>query len=137
MAIVLSDRVKETTITQGTGSITLGGALGGFVSFADGIGDNNETYYVIENDTNFEVGMGTYSSGSLSRDTVLASSNSGSKISLTGVSFVFCTLPADKALFKDGAGDVAVNHLTASGNVTVSGMLTMKRTNAGSFFFSY
>ena len=137
MAIVLSDRVKETTITQGTGSITLGGALGGFVSFADGIGDNNETYYVIENDTNFEVGMGTYSSGSLSRDTVLASSNSGSKISLTGVSFVFCTLPADKALFKDGAGDVAVNHLTASGNVTVSGMLTMKRTNAGSFFHAY
>ena len=91
MALVISDRVKETSITSGTGSITLGGAFGGFQSFLAAVGDGNQTYYVIENDARWEVGIGAYTSSgnTLSRDTVLASSSSGSKITLDGVSFVF------------------------------------------------
>ena len=53
MALILSDRVKETTITTGTGSVTLGGAFGGFQTFSAAIGDGNSTYYVLENDTRF------------------------------------------------------------------------------------
>ena len=103
MSVVLSNRVKETTITSGTGSVTLAGAFGGFVSFEDGIGDGNSTYYVVENVVNFETGVGTYdlSSNTLSRDTVIASSSGTSKISLTGVSYVFCALPAEKSVHLD------------------------------------
>jgi len=78
MSLVLSDRVKETSTTSGTGTIVLGGAVGGFVSFSSGVGEGNKTYYVIENDTRWEIGVGTFSSGSLSRDTVLSSSGGGS-----------------------------------------------------------
>ena len=99
MALILSDRVKETTITSGTGSVVLTGALGGFQTFNSAIGDGNTTYYVIENDAQFEVGVGTYtaSSNSLSRETVLASSNSDSAVDFSaGTKDVFCTLPASK-----------------------------------------
>ncbi len=106
MALVISDRVKETTTTSGTGSITLGGAVGGFVSFSSAIGEGNKTYYVIENDTRWEIGVGTYSSGSLSRDTVLSSSSGSSKIELSGVSFVFVALPASKTnIWDEESGD--------------------------------
>ena len=101
MAIVISDRVKETTTTSGTGSLSLGGAVGGFVSFSSGIGVGNTTYYVIENDAKWEIGIGTVSSGSLSRDTVISSSDGGSKVSLSGVSFVFVALPASKTVLSD------------------------------------
>ena len=95
MALVISDRVKETTTTEGTGSIVLGGAtFGGFQTFSDAIGTGNSTYYCIQNHSDFEIGIGTFSSGSLSRDTILQSSNSDSKISLIGPSVVFCVLPA-------------------------------------------
>ena len=72
MALIVADRVKETTVTAGTGSVTLKGAYGGFQTFSDAIGDGNSTYYTIENFTRWEVGIGTYSSGgnTLSRDTV-------------------------------------------------------------------
>ena len=82
MALVISDRVKETSITSGTGTITLAGAFGGFVTFASAVGDGNQTYYTFENGTGWEVGIGTYTSATntLSRDTILGSSNSGSTI---------------------------------------------------------
>jgi hypothetical protein len=151
MALVISDRVKETTITTGTGSITLTGTIGGFQSFLAAIGDGNQTYYTIENDSKWEVGIGTYASAdnTLSRDTVLASSNSDAKISLNGVSFAFCTLPADRALFKDvdnvldlSTGDVKIDDLYASdivssGTIGCSGLLTLRRESAGNFFNAY
>jgi hypothetical protein len=62
----LADRVKETTLTQGTGSILLAGSFGSFQTFSDGIGDGNSTYYTIENGSNFEIGIGTLSSNILS-----------------------------------------------------------------------
>lgn len=105
MSFVLSDRVKETSITQGTGSLVLAGAVGGFVSFQSAIGEGNDTYYVIENDTRWEIGIGTYSSGELSRNTILSSSNNGNRINLNGVSFVFVALPADKTVLKQPDGN--------------------------------
>ena len=103
MALVVADRVKETTVTAGTGSVTLKGAYGGFQTFSSAIGDGNTTYYTIENFTRWEVGIGTYTSSSntLSRDTILTSSNSNEKIVLDGISTVFVTYPANKALVLD------------------------------------
>jgi len=103
MALVFKDRVKETTTTSGTGTVTLAGASDGFQAFT-AIGNANTTYYTLVSGANFEVGLGTYtlSGTTLSRDTVLESSNSGSKISLSGTSDVFCTYPAEKAVALNG-----------------------------------
>lgn len=98
MALVLANRVQETTTTTGTGTVTLAGAVNGYQSFA-AIGNGNTTYYTITSGNAWEVGIGTYTSSgtTLSRDTVLASSASGSKITLSGTSNVFVTLPANNA----------------------------------------
>jgi len=104
MAFVVADRVKETSVTIGTGVLTLGaGGFGGFQTFAQGIGNGNTTYYTIENYNNWEVGIGTYTSedNTLSRDSVLASSNSDDRANLEGVSIVFVTYPSSKALVLD------------------------------------
>lgn len=95
MPLVVADRVKETTTTSGTGTVTLAGAASGFQSFS-AIGDGNSTYYTLINGTAWEVGIGTYTSSgtTLSRDTVLSSSSGGSKISLSGSTDVFVTYPA-------------------------------------------
>lgn len=111
MALVLADRVKETTNTTGTGNLSLGGAATGFTGFADAVGDGNTTYYAISSalGSEFEVGIGTYtlSTDTLSRDTVLASSNSGSLVSFSaGTKDVFVVYPADKSVYKDESGVV-------------------------------
>jgi hypothetical protein len=103
MALVLKDRVKETTTTTGTGTVTLAGAVSGFQSFGS-IGNANTTYYAIIGDTEWEIGIGTYTSSgtTLSRDTVLASSNSGSLVSFSaGTKTVFCDYPATKSVSTD------------------------------------
>ena len=100
MATLLADRVQETTTTTGTGTVTLAGAASGFQSFA-AIGDGNSTYYTITNGTDWEVGIGTYTSSgtTLSRTTVLSSSNSGSLVSFSaGSKNVFVTYPASVAV---------------------------------------
>lgn len=105
----IADRVKESTLSTGTGSVVLAGAYAGFDSFANGIGDGNTTYYTIENFNRWEVGIGTYtaSTSSLSRDVVLkSSSGAGIKINLEGSSVVFCTLPADRAFIKNPDNDI-------------------------------
>ena len=101
MALVLNDRVKETSTSTGTGAMTLAGAAIGFITFATGIGNNNTTYYTIHNQgTNeWEVGLGTLdgTSANLTRTTVITSSSGGSAINFnTGTKDVFCTLPAVK-----------------------------------------
>lgn len=102
MSLVLADRVQETTATTGTGTITLVGAVAAFQTFAAGVGTGNTTYYCLlsGDGTSWEVGQGTVGGTAgaytLSRDTVLSSSNSGALISLTGTSVVFCTEPASK-----------------------------------------
>ena len=102
MALVLADRVKETTTTTGTGTITLAGAATGFQSFSV-IGNGNTTYYAITSSSGseWEVGIGTYTSSgtTLARTTILASSNSGSAVNLSaGTKDVFVTLPSSKAI---------------------------------------
>lgn len=99
MSIVLADRVQETTTTTGTGTIHLAGAAIQCQTFVSGVGNGNQTYYclVSGDSTNWEVGIGTVTVGSpntLSRTTILASSNSGSAISLFGTSTVFGDAPA-------------------------------------------
>ena len=99
MALVVADRVQETTITTGTGTVTLAGASAGYQSFAT-IGNGNTTYYTLTSGNNWEVGIGTYTSSgtTLARTTVLASSAGGTtKITLSGTSNVFVTYPAEIA----------------------------------------
>ena len=103
----LADRVKETSITTGNGQhISLSGAFGAFQTFLAGVGDGNSTYYTIENNSDFEVGLGTYSAStnSLSRDNILVSSNNNQRIDLLGVSIVFCSYPASKAFLLNNQG---------------------------------
>ena len=117
MALVLKDRVKEQTATTGTGTVTLAGAVTDFSSFSV-IGDGNTTYYTItlpEGDE-WEVGVGTYTASgtTLSRDTILASSNSGSAVNFSaGDKDVFVVYPADKSVYEDASGNV-----TAGGSIT-------------------
>jgi len=107
MALVLADRVKETTTSTGTTAITLAGAATGYQTFSSAVGNANTTYYTIADQTgaNWEVGIGTYTSSgnTLSRDTILASSNAGSLVTFTaGTKDVFVTYPAERALYTGG-----------------------------------
>lgn len=106
MALVLKDRVYETSTTTGTGDLTLDGTITGFQTFA-AIGDGNTTYYVIAYNDEWEVGLGTYTAAGtlLSRDTVLESSNSGNLVDFSaGTKTVFCTYPGEKAVTIDAIG---------------------------------
>ena len=113
MALVIKDRVKQTTTTTGTGTLTLNGSVAGFQSFAAALSDGDTTYYaILEPSTNeWEVGLGTWTEGSslLARTTILASSNSGSAVNLTAQSEVFITQPAGKAAFFNADGDLELN----------------------------
>lgn len=108
MALVLKDRVKETTTTTGTGTYTLAGAVGGFEAFSE-VGDGNTTYYACTDGTDFEVGIGTYTASgtTLARTTILQSSNSDAAVNwIAGTRTIFCTLPAEKAVFLDASGNI-------------------------------
>ena len=110
MALVLNDRVKETSTTTGTGTLDLAGAATGFDTFVAGIGNSNTTYYAIFNQgtTEWEVGLGTLdgSSANLTRTTPISSSNSDAAVNFTsGTKDVFCTLPASKSVYLDASGN--------------------------------
>lgn len=105
MALVLKDRVKETTTTTSTGAYTLDGAVAGYQSFSV-IGDGNTTYYAVANETDWEVGIGTYTASgtTLSRDTILESSNSGNAVNWgAGSKDVFVTYPAERSMYVEGS----------------------------------
>jgi len=128
MSFVIADRVRETTTTTGTGTLSLDGAVAGFQAFT-AVGNNNTTYYTIQGTTEWEVGIGTYLSNTLSRDTVLSSSNGGSKLLLTaGTKDVFVTLPAGKTVISVAG---KVGEVTLS-NTDISGLGTMSTQNANS-----
>ena len=115
MALVLNDRVRETTTTTGTGAVSLGGAVSGFETFAAGIGNSNTVYYAIvhRSAAEFEVGLGTLDgdSSDLTRTTPISSSNSDSAVDFAaGTKDVFCTLPASKAVFEDANSHVTLPH---------------------------
>jgi hypothetical protein len=113
MALVIKDRVKQTTTTTGTGTLTLNGTVDGFQTFAAALSDGDTTYYSIfePSTNNWEVGLGTWTEGSslLARTTVLASSNSGSAVNLTAQAEVFISQPAGKAAFFNADGDLELN----------------------------
>ena len=113
MALVVADRVKETTTSTGTGAITLGGAEPNFRTFSSVLSDADTTYYAIIDDNNlaFEVGLGTYASSgnTITRTTVLASSNSNNAVNFSaGTKDVFITYPADKSVNRDASGNVSI-----------------------------
>ena len=120
MALVVKDRVQETSTTTGTGTFTLAGAVSGFQSFSV-IGNANTTYYAIVGGTEWEVGLGTYTSSgtTLSRDTILESSNGGSAVNFSaGTKNVFVTYPAEKGLYVDASGNAIALGTPASATLT-------------------
>ena len=130
MPLVVKDRVKVTTTTTGTGTLTLGSAAVGFQSFAV-IGDGNTTYYAIVDSAfgTWEVGVGVYTSSgtTLSRDTVLESSNAGALVDFAaGSKEVFVTYPADRAVmgamgYIENSSTITVSSTINAGNNAISG----------------
>ena len=131
MALTLADRVQETTTTTGTGTVTLAGAVVGYQSFST-IGNGNTTYYTITSNFAWEVGIGTYTASGtlLSRDTVLSSSAGGAKISLTGVSNVFVTYPAERAI-TEGYGILPVANGGTGSNVAATARTNLSAAASG------
>jgi hypothetical protein len=119
MALVVANRVQETTTTTGTGTVTLAGAVSGFQSFA-AIGNANTTYYTITSGTDWEVGVGTYtlSGTTMARTTILSSSIGGGAITLAGTSNVFATYPAEKSVNLDASGNATALGIVASATLT-------------------
>jgi hypothetical protein len=132
MALVLPDRVKETATTAGTGTFTLAGAVAKFQSFS-AVGNGNTTYYCIQHETEneFEVGLGTYTASgtTLSRDTILTSTNSNNAVNFSaGDKTVFVVVPGDKTIRKDGSG--AAN-ITSSDVTTALGFTPISSADGG------
>jgi hypothetical protein len=126
MSLVLADRVRQTTTSTGTGTITLDGSVDGFQSFAI-IGNNNTTYYTISGGTQWEVGIGTYFSGTLARTTIISSST-GSILNLaTGAKDVFVTLPSSVAV-TSGTDVTFTKVTTPTVQATNSGGLSLKNS---------
>lgn len=132
MAIVLKDRVKEAASAPGTGTITLGGPSSGFQGFSS-VGNGNVTYFAITDATSgaWEVNYGTYSSGTLTRNaTPLSSSNAGALVNFSGTVDVFCTYPAEKAIYEETSGEV----LFDGGPITIVGTGVTSYTSFTNFF---
>ena len=130
MALTISDRIKETTTTTGTGTYNLGGAVTGFETFTANLSNSDTTYYCCTDNTDFEVGLGTFASSgtTLARTTILASSNSNNAVSWSsGTRTIFCTLPSAKTIVLDASGNASVGGtITATGtsvftNLDISG----------------
>lgn len=142
MALILKDRVKESTVTTGTSSFALDGAVTGYQAFSAAIGNGNTTYYAVylDNSTEWEVGIGTYSSSgnTLARTTILASSNSGSIVTFSaGTKQIWCDYPAGKAVYVDSSGNVTgyaisggtINNTVIGGTTPVAGTFTNLTAN--------
>ena len=139
MALVLNDRVKETTTTTGTGTFNLAGAVTGFETFVAGVGDGNTTYYAITlpGTAEFEVGLGTITDASpdtLARTTIISSSNSDSAVNFSaGTKTIFCTIPASKSVFLDASGNATLGaDLSVGDDLTVLGGVIDFKSNSGS-----
>jgi len=136
MALVISDRIKETSTTTGTGTLTLGGAVTGFETFTTNLSNGDTTYYCCTDNTDFEVGLGTFTSSgtTLARTTILSSSNSNNAVNWSsGTRTVFCTLPAAKTVFLDASGNTTLGaDLSVGDDLTVLGGLVDLKSNSGS-----
>jgi hypothetical protein len=130
MALILADRVQETTNTTGTGTLTLAGAVAGYQSFA-AIGNGNTTYYTIVSGTDWENGVGTYTSSgtTLARTTILSSSNSNTAITVAAGASVFASYPAERSINLDGGGNIPQTTTTGLGTTVLPGEM-LYRLNA-------
>ena len=121
MAFIVADRVKETTNSTGTGAYALGGAAAGFQAFSAVTSNTDTVYYAISDNVDFEVGVGTYatSGNSITRTTILSSSNSNSAVNWgIGTKDIFLTYPAEKAVIEDASNNVTIgNNLVVGGTV--------------------
>ena len=121
MALIVADRVQETTNSTGTGAYTLGGAVAGFQAFSAEVSNADTVYYSVTDNDNFEVGLGTYASsgGTITRTTVFTSSNSNNAVNWgIGTKNIFLTYPADKAVLEDASNNVTIgNNLVVGGTV--------------------
>ena len=136
MALVLQDRVSVNSTSSGTGTLTLGSAYPGFRTFASCVPNGSVVYYTITNqavsyENEWEVGYGTYtlSTNTLTRTTVLSSSNAGSLVNFTAGTNglqVFITQPSEKAVYQETNGDVVIPN----------GVLTVVGANATNPTFS-
>ena len=147
MALVLANRVRETSTTAGTGTITLAGAVTGYQTFSAGIGANNTCYYTISNPgvAEWEVGLGTVGSPAttLARTTILASSNAGSAVNFSaGTKDVFVTYPSSKSVYLDASGNASalgtpasgtVTNLTGTASININGTVGATTPNTGAF----
>ena len=130
MAFVLADRVRETSTTTGTGTLSLAGAVQSYQTFSTAIGNTNTTYYAIAHQSanEFEVGLGTVAAGTLARTTVLKSSNSNNAVDLSsGTKDVFVTYPAEKAVTTSDAQTLTNKTIDAS---QLSGTVANARLDA-------
>ena len=135
MPLVIADRVRETSTTTGTGTLTLDGAVSGYRTFSSGIGNSNTCYYTITLGSAWEVGIGTVSAGQLARTTVLKSSNSGSAVDFgAGTKDVFATYAGDKAVDTDViqtlSNKTLVNPAVVGASSTVGGKVTLLEGSA-------
>ena len=133
MALVISDRVKETTATTGTDTYALGGALTGFETFTANLSNGDTTYYACTDGTDFEVGLGTFTSSgtTLARTSILASTNSNNAVSWSaGTKTIFCTLPAAKALILDASGNIIAANASNLTNLNASNLASGTVPNA-------
>jgi hypothetical protein len=125
MALVVADRVQETSVTSGTGTLTLAGAIAGFQTFSTAIGNGNTTFYTIYDSTayDWEVGIGTVGAGTLARTTVLSNSaGTTSQISFASNSkFVFCTYPAEKSINYDANGVATIGEVLGYSDTGIIG----------------
>jgi hypothetical protein len=116
MPLVIADRVRETSTTTGTGTLTLDGAVTGFRTFGSAIGDGNTCYYTITLGADYEIGLGTVGTGTLARTTVLKSSNSNNAVNFgAGTKDVFGTYTAERSVYKDASGNVNALGTISSG----------------------
>lgn len=111
MVLVVADRVQETTLTTGTSDYALFGAVTGFQSFGAVMANGDTTYYAVTDGTNWEVGVGTYSTTgpTMARTTILSSSNSGNAVSWSaGTKEIFLSYAASKSVYLDASGALLV-----------------------------
>ena len=128
MALIVKDRVQETSTTVGTGTLTLSGASAGFQTFSTAVGNGNTTYYAIVEGSLWEVGVGTVGAGTLARTTLLSSST-GSLVAFTSASKnVFVTYPAGRSVYQDETLTANAPQLQAS-----NGLILNSKTIGTSF----